>query len=372
MRMVQSFAALMMALTLVGCSSGSDSKYLDTRSSAKLEIPPDLTLTALNEKFEIPDNFSDGTGETINKIPVLAQVDRLRLEGSADFYWLSVEGSVDNLYQQIKAFWAAEGFTLEKDEPVIGIIQTNWIFKEEGVDEKELGVFGKLFGNNNLSNSQDQFSTRIARDPDVDKTRVYITHRGTRNNPKESIAPSETDLASEWGIQTRKTRDDWGFRPSESELEVEMLSRLMIFLGLKQAEVEQQVSNIKLFQPRALMQVDNSENETYLLVKATPQQTWNRLLHELSRLGIEVLSINPNRGFAGDSVVIVKTNYQIEEKSGFFSLFSEAKTVYKEIALVVAKETHNLTRISIEGLNGDFDESAEALEFLTIIYEKIK
>ncbi|MDH5353508.1 MAG: outer membrane protein assembly factor BamC, partial [Gammaproteobacteria bacterium] len=334
--------------------------------------PPDLTQSILSERFDIPDNFSAGTGETINQIPVLAQVDTLRLEGSADFYWLSVEGSVDNLYELIKAFWAAEGFTLEKDEPVIGIMQTDWVFKEEGIDEKELGIFEKLFGNKNLSNSQDQFRTRIARDADDDKTRIYITHRGTRNSPKESTVQSETDVASEWGIQTKKTRDDWGFRPSEPELEVEMLSRLMIFLGLQQSDVEQQVSNIKLFQPRALMQVDNSENETYLLVRATPQQTWNRLLHELSRLDIEVLSTNEDRGFSGDRVAIVRTNYQIEEKSGFFSFFNKPRTVDKEIALVVSKETHNQTRISIENLSGDFDQSGEAIEFLTTIYERVK
>ncbi|MDH5354389.1 MAG: hypothetical protein OEY09_08100, partial [Gammaproteobacteria bacterium] len=72
-------AVLMMALALVGCSSDGDSKYLDARSSAKLEIPPDLTQSILSERFDIPENFSAGTGETINQIPVLAQVDTIRL-----------------------------------------------------------------------------------------------------------------------------------------------------------------------------------------------------------------------------------------------------------------------------------------------------
>ncbi len=360
MKMVQSFAVLTLLLTLLGCSSGSDLEYLDARSSAQLEIPPDLTRTAVNEKFEIPDNFSDGTGETINKIPVLAQVDTLKLEGSEDFYWLSVEGPVDNLYQLIKVFWASEGYTLEKDDPVIGIMQTDWILKEEGTSKDDEGFLDSLFASDDLSASQDQFRTRLARDAGTDQTRIYISHRGTRYI-------HVTD--------SRQTEDDdpnnWGFRPSEPEFEVEMLSRLMIYLGMQRSEIDQQLADIKLFEPRASMHIDNSENETYLLVKSVQLQTWNRLMHELDRLDLEIVSADPSSGFSGDGVVFVNTKYEVEEKeSGFFN--SETKLVPKQVALVVSEEAHDLTRISIENLDGDFDESAEALEFLTIIYEKIK
>lgn len=362
MRMVQSVAVLTILLTLLGCSSGSDLEYLDARSSAQLEIPPDLTRTALNEKFEIPDNFSDGTGETINKIPVLAQVDTLKLEGSADFYWLSVEGPVDNLYRLIKAFWAAEGYVLEKDEPVIGIMQTEWIVKEVGSRQKDKGFLAKLFDGDDLSASQDQFRTRIAKDANTDKTRIYISHRGTSYTHKTN---------------TRKTDDDspnkWAFRDSEPELEIEMLSRLMIYLGVHQAKVDQQLSTIKLFEPRASMHVNNSENESYLLVRFVQQQVWNRILHELDRLGLEVISANPKSGFSGDGVILVKTKYQTEEKkSSFFWSSDEIEVVHKQVVLVISEETHDLTRISIETPEGEFDESAEGLEFLTMIYEQLK
>ena len=72
-----------------------------------------------------------------NKVPVLARVESLQLQGSPDFYWLSVDEPVENLYQQVKNFWAFEGFGLIVDEPVIGIMETEWVYKEEGALPKK-------------------------------------------------------------------------------------------------------------------------------------------------------------------------------------------------------------------------------------------
>ncbi len=358
------FLLLVIAISgLTACSSGSDFKYLDIRTAANLEVPPDLTQVALNDKFEIPSNFSSSLGETVNKIPVLAQVDSVKLEGTADFYWLSIDGQIENLYKTIKNFWASEGFALDIDEPVIGIMQTQWILKEEGGAE-DRGFLANLFASDNLSESQDQYRTRIAKDSDTDATRIYISHRGTQYKHK---------------LETKQNEDsepnDWAFRAPEPELEIEMLSRLMVYLGLEQVDVDLRVANLKMFEPRASIHTDNSENETFLLVRAVKRQTWNRLLHELDRLDIEVVSANPAGGLSGDGVVFVKTVYETLEKAkGLASIFSsgEARLVQKEVVLVVSKESHELTRISLETPEGEVEESAEGLEFLTMLFDHIR
>ena len=339
---------------LNACSAGNDLKYLEAQTAANLEIPPDLTQTVANSRFEIPDNISSGTGETIKKIPVLAQVDSLRLEGSADLYWLAVDGPVDNLYQLIKQFWNSEGYALEVDEPVIGVMQTEWILKEEGQGDEELGFFSAIFGEDNLSASQDQFRTRIAKDHGVSSTRIYIAHRGTQYLHK---------------LVTRQTEDDdqnnWGFREPEPELEVEMLSRLMVFLGLKKSDVDQQLAEIKLFKPRATIHTDVSENETYLIVKSPKPLAWNRLLHQLDRINLNVVSADPSSGLAGDGVVFVKVASEAEEDD-------DDGDGEKQMALVVTDETHDLTRISIENADGDIDDSPEGAELITLLYEHLK
>jgi len=335
---------------LNACSFGDDLEYLQAQTSANLEIPPDLTQSVSTSRFEIPDNISSGTGETVNKIPVLAQVDSLRLEGSADLYWLTIDGPVDNLYQLVRNYWASEGYGLTVDEPVIGVMQTEWILKEEGKGAADQGFLASLFGEDNLSATQDQFHTRIARDPETSSTRIYIAHRGTRYLHKLVTRQTEEE-----------DQNEWGYRQPEPELEVEMLSRLMIYLGLNKAEVDQQLVNVKLFAPRATIHIDVSENETFIIVKSARQLAWNRLLHQLDRLNFDIVSTDPSSGLGGDGVVFLKIASEAEEDNG-----------EKQVTLVVTDETHELTRISLENADGDIDESPEGAELIALLYEYIK
>ena len=356
----------LLLLMLTACHPGADLKYLDSRTTQNLEIPPDLTEVVLNDTFEIPSVFSSGVDETLNNIPVLAQVESIRLEGSADFYWLAIDDRVKNLYQTIKNFWASEGYTLDIDEPVIGIMQTRWVFKKEGAsnEDKKRGFLEALFAGKELSASQDQFRTRLARDSDTDTVRIYISHRGTQYQRQFDIRQKDYEIP-----------DDWSFRAPDPELEIEMLSRLMVYLGLAQAAVDSQMAKARLFQPRVTIHTDNAENETFLLARAVKQQTWNRLLHQLNRLDIEVISSDPNRGFSGNGVIVVKTAHETEiATSGLAAIFSTSiiELVPKEVVLIVSEESHDLTRISIQTPDGNADTSASGLEFLTMLYEHMR
>ncbi|MFV2032892.1 MAG: outer membrane protein assembly factor BamC [Gammaproteobacteria bacterium] len=358
-------AAIILAI-LTGCgSSSSDLRYLDSRVLPPLEVPPDLTNVETESSFELPAVFSGEANDpdSRKKIPVLANVDSLKLQGFADFYWLSLEAPVDQLYQLIKEFWASEGFTLALDEPVIGIMETEWVFNEEGKQDEKKGLFARLFSSKDLSASQDQFRTRIAKDGGGQGVRIYISHRST-------------ELA--YTLTTRQTEDDnnnqWNFRQPDSELEVEMLSRLMIYLGLRRAEIEQQLKNVKLFASRASFNTDYVEEESYLLVRGNYARTWNRTLHQLDRMNFEVVRAANKTGLSNRGVILVNTNFDVEvEDTGLFSFFTnETKTVKKQVALILSEETNETTRISIETADGEVENSTEGIEFLSLLYQYIK
>ncbi|MCP3689224.1 MAG: hypothetical protein GY784_12505, partial [Gammaproteobacteria bacterium] len=63
MKFVLIYAVIGMLSVMTGCSSKPDTRYLEVRSAEHLATPPDLTQISNNEKFEIPANFSSGTGE---------------------------------------------------------------------------------------------------------------------------------------------------------------------------------------------------------------------------------------------------------------------------------------------------------------------
>ena len=327
-----------------------------------------MTLVKVDSGFELPAIFSgDGIGSG-NKIPVLASVESIRLKGYSDFYWLSIDEPAENLYQLVKDFWTSEGFTLAMDEPVIGIMKTNWVFSKEGGKDEDKSFFAKILGKNELASSQDQFITRIARDGGTATSQIYISHRGTEYEPKVLL------------VTTKKDDDqsiDWKFRASEPELEVEMLSRLMLYLGLRQLEVDQQLAKIKLFAPRASIHNDYAEDETYILVKDEFTRAWYRTLHQLERLNFNVVSADFGRGLAGltgnSGTLLVETGTEVEVgKSGIFSFFSDKKTVKKQIKLEFSEETNEITRISMETSQDDTENSAENIEFLTLLYQYMK
>jgi outer membrane protein assembly factor BamC len=360
------------AINLVACGGPSaDLEYLDSRVKPNLEIPPDLTLIKADGSFELPALFTTSGAKTGGGLPVLASVDSIKLQGHSDFYWLSIDEPTDDLYQYVKDFWASEGFTLAMDEPVIGIMKTNWIFNEEGGEDQDKSFFAKLFTGNELAKFQDQFRTRIARDVGTSTSQVYISHRGTQESPQ---LYSASDKYRQIQFADGGTGDERKFRASEPELEVEMLSRLMLYLGLRQLAVDQQLAKIKLFSPRASIHTDYAEDETYILVKDEFTRAWYRTLHQLERLNFEIISADFSSGLTGTKgELLVETDIEVEvDKSGFFSFSPDIEIVQKRIKLVFSEKSHEITRIGMETSQGDTENAPEDIEFLTLLYQYIK
>jgi len=366
MKLIPAVSLLLLAALLVACSSDTDRRYLDVSLGSNLELPPDLSKLETEPEFELPVGFSGPEPTAKDEVPVLARVESLRLEGSGDLYWLSVEEPVDNLYQLVKNFWLSEGYRLMLDEPVIGIMQTEWVLTEQGANDEGASWLENLFASDDLTASQDQYRTRIELDQTGNASRIYIAHRGT-----------EYLYVLEGGDNKQQQADtddnEWRFRQPEPELEVEMLSRLMIFLGLQKAEVEQQVVNARLFSPRASKHIDTSEQSPFLIVKDPYQIAWNRVHHQLERMNFEIAAVE-FKSLSGEGAITINAQVtESKEDQGFFTFFSRSsETVEKQIILVLDEETHQLTRVMIETIDGDFDTSPAGAAFLDLLYQKIR
>jgi len=380
MNFIRAISFLLLAALLVACNTGADNRYLDVSLGSNLELPPDLSEFEEESDFELPVGISGAESTAKGKVPVLARVDSLRLEGSGDLYWLSVEEPLENLYQMIKNFWFSEGYRLMVDEPVIGIMQTEWLLTEQGPNDEGDSWFKGFFSRDDLTASQDQYRTRVELDQTESVSRIYIAHRGTELGyileTSGSLKKFKVDDEKKVDDETKVDDDDnqWRFRQPEPELEVEMLSRLMIFLGLQKAEVEQQVAKARLFSPRASQHIDSSEKSPFLIVKDPYQIAWNRVYHQLERMNFEIEKSEFKSGLLGEGAITI--NAQVTESTGdkgLFSFFSESsETVEKQIVVVLAEETHQLTRVMIETDEGVFDTSPAGAAFLDLLYQKIR
>ena len=367
MKLIRPVAPMLLAILIGGCSSGMDRRYLDASLGERLELPPNLIESESESSFDLPDTINADGNTGRGQRPVLARVDSVKLQSSGDLYWLDVEEPVGDLYRLVKSFWASEGYQLVVDEPAIGVMQTEWIYKEEGAERKPDNWFMALFSSSDLSATQDQFRTRIERGEDG-TNRIYITHRGTEyQHVLDSKAQDRAQTAGE------EPESDWHFRESSPELEVEMLSRLMIYLGVKQADVDQQVSDARLFEPRAFMEMDGEENSPYLLIKDPYQIAWNRVLHYLEQMNFEIESQEFKSGFSGEGVIYIKTLVKENpDEGGLFSFSSAPETTERQLILVLSEESHDLTRVNIENDKGDPDTTPAGAELLRLLYRRIK
>jgi outer membrane protein assembly factor BamC len=368
MRLRPVISLMVLATVIVGCQNDLDMRYLDSSVGSRLELPPDLIEYETESGFELPEVFSGDDPSVRDKVPVLARAESLRVEGSEDLYWLSVEEPVDNLYQMVKNFWAAEGYRLTLDEPVIGIMQTEWIYKEVGSQEGTGNWLERLFGDQDLSATQDQFKTRIERGPQGE-SRIYVVHRGAEYN-----YVLDSNERSKPLNDAGDDDSDWRVRQPDPELEIEMLSRMMIYLGLQQEQVDHQMANVKLFQPRAFIQHDSDENSPFLIIRSPYQIAWNRVLHNLERMNFDIVSSEFKTGvLEQEGIFIVNIEIKDSQKQGgLFSLVSGTESDTRQITLVLSEENHELTRVEIEDAKGEFDTSPEGAEFLGLLYRQIK
>ena len=350
-------------LLVAACEPSIDRRYLESSLGKPLELPPDLSGFETESSFDLPGSFSGSDPSVRNKVPVLAKVDSLQLQGSGDLYWLSVEEPVDNLYQQVKNFWAFEGYGLVVDEPVIGVMQTEWIYTEEGATPKDPAWWESLFASDDLSAAQDQFHTRIERDPDGKTSRIYFAHRGTEYQYELRIGDQFSDDLD----------NDFQFRGSEPELEVEMLSRLMVYLGLQQEAVDAQKEKVELFKPRARLEFDSDEKSPFMLMIDPYHIAWNRVHQTLLRTNFEIELAEFKSGLFEEGIFIVKAEVvETEEDKGFFSFGSGDDIKTRRFTLVLSEENHEITRVIMEDEKGNFDVSPEGSEFITMLYEQVK
>ncbi|MFM7505209.1 MAG: outer membrane protein assembly factor BamC [Rubrivivax sp.] len=223
---------------LAGCSSlGGDS--VDYRSTVvrqqPLDVPPDLSQLARESRYQSQGGVVSAAAANAPAAPkaatpaagapvvALLTVGDLRIERSGQQRWLVAPRPPEQLWPQLRSFWEARGFQIAMEDAKAGVIETNWA-ENRGKLPKDVvrNVLGRLAGNLFDTGERDQFRTRLER---VDLgggkvgTEVFISHRSI----EEAV------------ISPTGARDDdstrWKLRPSDPQLEAEMLARLMVALG---------------------------------------------------------------------------------------------------------------------------------------------
>ena len=267
-------AAIMCLIVLPSCAfvqKFSGTKYGEAGSIGGLEAPPQLVTPEWDESLKIPQTANDRVSalETYGKaldasvVPEFVDVS-VRREG--DLRWLEAEVDPVNVWPLLRSFWADRGVALGRDEPVLGIMETDWIEQidsENNVDGREVTA------------SRSKFRLRVEREPNA-VTNIFLTQR-------KSELQSITEQGGVWVSVT-----------SDPETEAELLVNLMEHMGKSREDALFEVANAK--GPRLFIDLQDIDGIPVLLVGDQYSRVWRRTGIALDRAGLPIYEQNRNKG----------------------------------------------------------------------------
>lgn len=364
-----------------GCSGTLDDvlperepAYKSSRSASPLEVPPDLTGGSAVDSLEVPETGAAdpqyaGDGGTRATVAVLPEVESVRIVRSGDERWLAAAAEPDSVWPEIRDFWIGQGFTIETEEPAIGLMETNWAEQHTPLPR---GLLKRAFGQ--LSNAlygvtvRDRYRTRIERGSEPGTTEIHVSHRGA----EQVFVGDETPYAQREGLGERV----WQPRPSDPGLEAEMLARLMIFLGANEQQADALVAGDAASGPRARI-VRNDGGAASLVLDGGFSQAWRRTGLALDRAGFTVEDRDRSRGVFSVRYADPEPDPE-DRQAGWLSGLKfwggkddDAQEAHTYL-IRLSGETRATTRVVVLDEEGKHEESPAATQILSLLHEGLK
>ena len=352
-----------------GGTSGID--YKSAERGNALEIPPDLTRLDTSTRYNVPGDASAATFEAqravtdkqVGTVQNVAtdQIGDVQIKREGNQRWLVVPRKPAQLWNPLKAFWENNGFVLTTDDPRLGVMETDWAENRANIPMDPVRrLLGKAIDSLYSTGELDRYRTRVESNA-AGGTNIFITHRGM----EEVLTGREKETST------------WRSRPNSPELENEMLRRLMVSLGVPQAQadavVRQQGAAAKTASQQARTTVQHDTAAGTLLLQDGTEQAWRRLGLALDRTGYTVESSNPQSG--SYLVRYVQPSAERESNPGILTrLFGKSKKdTPKPVRYQVQVQPQaqgSLVRVLNEG--GQPVSQAESAPILRVLAEDLR
>ena len=381
------FHALRLALCLpvavlfvqmAGCSGiDIESKKIDYKSASSvkvptLEVPPDLTSPARDDRFVVPDTIGRGSatysvysGERTAQVgqqssSVLPNIEKMRVERDGNQRWLVVSESPDKLWGQIKDFWQETGFVLALDLPEAGVMETDWAENRAKIGMDFIrNLLGKIVDSLYSTPERDRFRTRLELGREAGTTEIYISHRGMY----------------EVYISEKQDQTRWQPRESDPELEAEMLRRLMIRLGSDEKRAQNEMAEVRSRPVDRAKLVREADSAGVLEIQESFDRAWRRVGLALDRVGFTVEDRDRSQGLYFVRYVDPESSEQNKDP-GFLSKLAFWKAAPPDPQIryrVSVKDSgRGLTTARVLTEEGGTDQSETGRKILGLLFEQLR
>lgn len=278
-------ALTLVLLILAACSTPGEERpgprYETTQPAQdSLEIPPNLLAPRMGQSFQVPEApgervsvrdlaTADAARPGTLSARILPENPEVRLLRDRDLRWLWVAAEPEALWPQLREFWREQNLVLARDEPIVGIMETEWAEDRAGIPLRATqGLLSRLVGTIYDAGTRDQYRTRVERHEGG--TEIFISHRGA------------VEAAEESGRGSR-----WVMGDSNPELEIEMLNRLMVFLTQgPNADTPRTAATAEDFDRSGQVDLVERAGGLALIATGQPDTMWRRLGMALDRTGL--------------------------------------------------------------------------------------
>ena len=360
------------ALLLVSCGTvgkifpDKKADYKNSQTAPSLEVPPDLNVSKTDDSLTVPAattgdaatlstySQTSATPQAAGGSSVLPAQDKISVERDGDKRWLVIKADSAAVWTKMREFWLENGFLIKREDPHIGILETDWAENRADIPMDPVRkILSKAVDSLYSAPTRDMFRVRLEPGATAGTTELYISHRGMQEvvNDKSTI---------------------WQSRPSDPELESEMLGRMMEYMGVHEQQAKVALSSAVAPPPRA--QLIRAANGTAVLnVDEDISRAWRRTGLALDRVGFSVEDRDRSKGVY---FVTYDDPLKDTEKKGFLSKLAfwkeDSPADQTDKYQVMLASEGSATRITVLDKDGKQVTNKTGERILTLLQEQLK
>jgi outer membrane protein assembly factor BamC len=359
-------------LSITACTTSFTNESIDYKSQGEkktpnLSVPPDLSVPNMEKRYGVSDgvatlsqyNSSSTKGkEVVNRNTVTPEQAGFKIEREGNRRWIVSQKSSAELYPKIKNFWEDTGFLIATDSPNTGIMETDWAENRANIPDDMVRRFlGKNLETIYSTGERDKFRTRLEKSA-KGETEIYVSHKGA----KEELT----------GVDKNTTM--WTSKASDPELEAELLTRMLVYLGASNETARTAVKSASDSSKARVARLQKMDQVDTLVIGQGFDRTWREVGLGLDRSNFSVEDRDRSKGIF--YVRYVNSNLDPAKKQGWFSgLFSPSKEdelkKAKKYQVIVKSLDNNSTSVTVLDELGKVTTSEVAKPILTILDQQI-
>ena len=343
----------------------------EQQATNQLEIPPDLSQDTFSDRLTVADGasttYSDyeqqkKTGKSIGTVTgtVLPENPDIQYKHEEGMTWLVVKADPATVWARIVEFWRQNGILLQSQDPNAGVMRTGWAENRADIRSDFItDAIRSMFDGVYAAGTKDQFRVRLERGQEPGTTEVYLTHFGMEQKFTRSVGGGDEE------------QQVWEYRPTDPELEAEMLAQIAVYLGAADDEARREIAkknNRKVVRSRLLI----NDTSMALDIDRAFDEAWRVTGFALDRIGFAVEDRDRAAG-----IYYVRYNDPSagsKDKGWLDSLKfwgdDEVQKAQQYRIKVVSGE--DVSRVTILNDKGERLNSATARRILTLLNEEIR